>query len=185
MRETGWHLQKGEVRGTRDHLLSAPVKSPLNSLVSWEVIPIFISHKGTHLFLLLLETLSAVICLKCWCMETRFSMPLAWTACRRAVGGLSGVPRQQKQSGNSLSPLTLNLPPLPSLQQIFVTCPLYAVSCAGHSQCTVSFLQLTNTKQINKKPHPPTFKIAARSCIDDPIRIGFQWQLSHITKYDI
>ena len=57
VRETGWHPQKGEVRGTRGHLLSAPVKSPLNSLASWEVIPIFISHKGTHLFLSLLETL--------------------------------------------------------------------------------------------------------------------------------
>lgn len=155
MRETGWHPQKGEVRGTRGHLLSAPVKSPLNSLASWEVIPIFISHKGTHLFLSLLETLSAVICLKCWCMETRFSVPFAWTACRRAVGGLPGVPAQQKQSGNSFSPLTLNLPPLSFLQQIFVTCPLYC--CTLCRTLTVhGVLPPANKYKTNKQKATPT-----------------------------
>lgn len=39
----GWDMQKGEAMGTRDHLLSAPVKSTLNSLASWEIVPIFIA----------------------------------------------------------------------------------------------------------------------------------------------
>lgn len=74
-------LESAEGRGSgcQGHLLSAPVKSMLNSLASWEIIHIFISHKGIRLFLLFFEMPFAVICLKCGWIKTTSRCPLAWT----------------------------------------------------------------------------------------------------------
>lgn len=57
---------KGQGNGYWGHLLSLPVKSTLNSLVSPKIIHIIISHKGIHLlFPLLCLKHFAGVCLKC------------------------------------------------------------------------------------------------------------------------